>query len=40
MQDAKVACKLTNWKDATVIDTLAAACAELGDFDSAVRYGE
>ena len=40
MQDAKVACKLTNWKDATAIDTLAAACAELGDFDSAVRYGE
>jgi tetratricopeptide (TPR) repeat protein len=38
VQDAKIACKLTNWTDETAIDSLAFACAEIGDFDSAVRY--
>jgi len=38
--DAKLACKLTNWKDATSIDGLAMAYAEIGDFDSAMRYEE
>jgi len=40
VQDAKLACKLTNWKKPHIIDTLAAAYAESGDFDSAVRYEE
>lgn len=40
VDDAKKACHITKWKEATKIDTLAAACAEAGDFDSAVRYEE
>jgi tetratricopeptide (TPR) repeat protein len=38
VQDAKIACKLTNWSDESTIDSLAAAYAETGDFNSAVRY--
>jgi tetratricopeptide (TPR) repeat protein len=40
VEDAKIACKLTNWSDEGAIDSLAAAYAETGDFDSAVRYAE
>jgi tetratricopeptide (TPR) repeat protein len=40
VQDAKIACELTNWSDEAAIDSLAAAYAETGDFDSAVRYAE
>ncbi len=38
--DARKACELTKWKDPACLDTLAAAYAETGDFDSAVRYEE
>jgi len=31
-------CKMTFWKDATAIDVLACAYAELSDFGSAIRY--
>src|SRR5262249_24628007 len=32
------ACELTGWKAPGRINTLAAACAEAGDFDKAVEY--
>jgi len=40
VKDAKAACSIMEWKDETTIDTLAAAYAETGDFDSAVRYAQ
>jgi tetratricopeptide (TPR) repeat protein len=38
VKDAKAACSISEWKDENTIDTLAAAYAETGDFDSAARY--
>ena len=34
------ACELTEWQEAGFLDTLAAACAECGEFDDAVRWQE
>ena len=35
---AKQACELSKWKDAGIIDTLAAAYAEAGEFNEAARW--
>jgi len=38
VKDAKAACSIMQWKDEDMIDTLAVAYAETGDFKSAVQY--
>ena len=40
VKDAKAACSILVWKDEGTIDALAAAFAEIGDFDSAVHYAQ
>jgi Tfp pilus assembly protein PilF len=38
VKDAKAACSIMIWKDEHMIDTLAVAYGEIGDFNSAVQY--
>src|ERR1051325_8650093 len=40
IKDAKAACSIMIWKDENMIDTLAAAYAEIGDFNSAMQYAQ
>jgi len=38
ISEAKRACELSSWRSSACIDTLAAAYAEAGDWDSAIRF--
>jgi len=40
MEYAKKACDLSDWRNPAYLDTLAAACAESGKFDDAVKWEE
>jgi tetratricopeptide (TPR) repeat protein len=40
LEDAKTACELTGWRDPSPVGALAAAFAEQGDFENAVKWQE
>ena len=40
VKDALNACKLMDWQDEISLNVLSMAYAEVGDFNSAVRYAE
>ena len=38
LRESRRACELTKWKDADKLDTYAAACAEVGNYEDALKY--